>query len=110
MDTLVLALSIMSARLGHVYCIASSDDCLVLANGINLSLFSFFYSWHDAGTYDAKTKTGGPNGSIRNKKEYEQAANRGLETAINFCGNINLPAFSFRQTQFFSLFSLPLPN
>ncbi|KAM2731904.1 hypothetical protein EV2_035515 [Malus domestica] len=25
-------------------------------------------SWHDAWTYDAKTKTGGPNGLIRNEE------------------------------------------
>ncbi|KAM1242816.1 hypothetical protein ACFX2G_035127 [Malus domestica] len=25
-------------------------------------------SWHDAGTYDAKMKTGGPNGLIRNEE------------------------------------------
>ncbi|MBA0849942.1 hypothetical protein Goshw_023033 [Gossypium schwendimanii] len=26
-------------------------------------------AWHDAGTYDVNTKTGGPNGSIRNEEE-----------------------------------------
>ena len=26
----------------------------------------FRLAWHDADTYDAKKKTGGPNGSIRN--------------------------------------------
>lgn len=43
-------------------------------------------SWHDAGTYDAKTKTGGANGSIRNEKEYSHDANAGLKIAIDFCG------------------------
>ncbi|WOL16787.1 hypothetical protein Cni_G25575 [Canna indica] len=40
-------------------------------------------AWHDAGTYDAKTKTGGPNGSIRLKEEYSHAANAGLKIAID---------------------------
>ncbi|KAF9682185.1 hypothetical protein SADUNF_Sadunf05G0082400 [Salix dunnii] len=45
-------------------------------------------AWHDAGTYDAKTKTGGPNGSIRNEKELAHAANNGLKIAIDFCEGI----------------------
>ncbi|GFY87912.1 ascorbate peroxidase 3 [Actinidia rufa] len=39
--------------------------------------------WHDAGTYDAKTKTGGPNGSIRN--ELNHVANKGLNIAVDLC-------------------------
>ncbi|CAL1361135.1 unnamed protein product [Linum trigynum] len=42
-------------------------------------------AWHDAGTYDAKTRTGGPNGSIRGRNELSHAANSGLNTAIDFC-------------------------
>ncbi|XP_052195568.1 L-ascorbate peroxidase 3-like [Diospyros lotus] len=42
-------------------------------------------AWHDAGTYDAKTKTGGPNGSIRNERELNHSANNGLKIAIEFC-------------------------
>ncbi|XP_062186300.1 probable L-ascorbate peroxidase 3, peroxisomal [Phragmites australis] len=41
-------------------------------------------AWHDAGTYDAKTKTGGPNGSVRFPVEYNHAANAGLKIAIDF--------------------------
>jgi L-ascorbate peroxidase len=44
------------------------------------------YRWHDAGTYDAKTRTGGPNGSIRNQQELNHAANKGLKTAVELCG------------------------
>ncbi|WVZ84006.1 hypothetical protein U9M48_031090 [Paspalum notatum var. saurae] len=40
-------------------------------------------AWHDAGTYDAKTNTGGPNGSIRFPQEYSHAANAGLKIAID---------------------------
>lgn len=42
--------------------------------------------WHDAGTYDAKTKTGGPNGSIRNEREMNHSANNGLRLAVQLCG------------------------
>ena len=45
-----------------------------------------FYSWHDAGTYDAKTKTGGANGSIRTEKESSHGANAGIHIALGFCG------------------------
>jgi len=45
--------------------------------------------WHDAGTYDVKTGTGGPNGSIRNAPELNHAANKGLQTAVLFCGEFS---------------------
>ncbi|KAL9238393.1 hypothetical protein vseg_012821 [Gypsophila vaccaria] len=45
-------------------------------------------AWHDAGTYDAKTKTGGPNGSIRNEEECAHGANNGLKKAIDWCEEI----------------------
>lgn len=46
----------------------------------------YVYRWHDAGTYDAKTKTGGPNGSIRNEEECAHGANNGLKKAVDWCG------------------------
>lgn len=45
-------------------------------------------AWHDAGTYDASTRTGGPNGSIRNEREFTHGANNGLKIAIDFCEGI----------------------
>ncbi|KAA8531998.1 hypothetical protein F0562_006860 [Nyssa sinensis] len=42
-------------------------------------------AWHDAGTYDAETRTGGPNGSIRNEEEYNHSSNNGLKIAIDLC-------------------------
>ncbi|RVX16759.1 putative L-ascorbate peroxidase 3, peroxisomal [Vitis vinifera] len=39
-------------------------------------------------TYDALTKTGGPNGSIRNPQELNHSANRGLETAVDLCEKV----------------------
>ncbi|XP_057456558.1 L-ascorbate peroxidase 3 [Lotus japonicus] len=45
-------------------------------------------AWHDAGTYDARTKTGGPNGSIRNEEEFSHGANNGLKKALDFCEEV----------------------
>ncbi|KAL0383942.1 UNVERIFIED_CONTAM: L-ascorbate peroxidase 3 [Sesamum radiatum] len=45
-------------------------------------------AWHDAGTYDVNTKTGGPNGSIRNEEEYNHGANSGLKIALEFCEQV----------------------
>lgn len=53
--------------------------------------WNVYCRWHDAGTYDAKTKTGGPDGSIRNEKELAHAANNGLKIAIDFCGEFLTP-------------------
>eukprot|EP00043_Microstomoeca_roanoka_P012450 m.120540 g.120540 ORF g.120540 m.120540 type:complete len:302 (+) comp15497_c0_seq4:465-1370(+) len=39
-------------------------------------------AWHDAGTYDKATKTGGPNGSVRFQEETVHAANAGLPWAV----------------------------
>lgn len=36
------------------------------------------YAWHDAGTWDPTTKTGGPNGSLRFDRELSHGANTGL--------------------------------
>lgn len=38
--------------------------------------------WHSAGTYDWKTKTGGPFGTIRHPEELAHAANNGLDIAV----------------------------
>ncbi|CAL9223219.1 unnamed protein product [Arabidopsis halleri] len=45
-------------------------------------------AWHDAGTYDAESKTGGPNGSIRNEEEYSHGANSGLKIALDLCEEV----------------------
>ncbi|KAF2552840.1 hypothetical protein F2Q68_00037844 [Brassica cretica] len=45
-------------------------------------------AWHDAGTYDVQTKTGGPNGSIRNEEEYTHGANSGLKIALELCEGV----------------------
>ena len=39
------------------------------------------YAWHDAGTFCKKTKTGGPNASIRFESEIGHDANAGLPIA-----------------------------
>ncbi|CAA7399667.1 unnamed protein product [Spirodela intermedia] len=47
-------------------------------------------AWHDAGTYDVNTKTGGPNGSIRHEEEYKHGANAGLKIAIDLCETVKV--------------------
>lgn len=54
--------------------------------GSEAALTLIFDRWHDAGTYDAKSKTGGPNGSIKSVDELKHSANTGLEIAVGLCG------------------------
>ncbi|XP_057982993.1 L-ascorbate peroxidase, cytosolic [Malania oleifera] len=39
-------------------------------------------AWHSAGTYDVKTKTGGPFGTMKYSAELAHAANNGLDIAV----------------------------
>ncbi|KAH9608352.1 hypothetical protein KSS87_017807 [Heliosperma pusillum] len=45
-------------------------------------------AFHDAGTYDAKTNTGGTNGSVRN--EMSTAPNVGMQAALDFCEQVKV--------------------
>lgn len=38
--------------------------------------------WHSAGTYDVKTKTGGPFGTMKHAEELAHGANNGLDIAV----------------------------
>lgn len=38
--------------------------------------------WHSAGTFDSKTKTGGPFGTIKHQAELAHGANNGLDIAV----------------------------
>ncbi|XP_038900655.1 L-ascorbate peroxidase, cytosolic-like [Benincasa hispida] len=40
-------------------------------------------AWHSAGTFDVKTKTGGPFGTMKNAAELAHGANKGLDIAVN---------------------------
>ncbi|KAG6552695.1 hypothetical protein Mapa_005642 [Marchantia paleacea] len=40
-------------------------------------------AWHSAGTFDHKTKTGGPYGTMKNAEELAHGANAGLNIAVN---------------------------
>lgn len=42
----------------------------------------FIYRWHSAGTYDVKTKTGGPFGTMKHPEELAHEANNGLDIAV----------------------------
>ncbi|KAE9612938.1 putative L-ascorbate peroxidase [Lupinus albus] len=63
----------------HLRALISSRNCAPLMLRL---------AWHDAGTYDDKTKTGGPNGSIRNVQELNHSANKGLQKAVQFCEEV----------------------
>ena len=39
-------------------------------------------AWHSAGTFDVKTKTGGPFGTMKQSAELAHAANNGLDIAV----------------------------
>ena len=41
-------------------------------------------AWHDAGTFDARTGTGGADGSIRFDQELSHGANAGLDKAVRY--------------------------
>ncbi|CAL9094960.1 unnamed protein product [Musa textilis] len=58
-------------------------DLRALISSKNCAPIMLRLAWHDAGTYDAKTKTGGPNGSIRFEEEYSHGSNAGLKIAID---------------------------
>lgn len=63
-------------------------DLRALISSKNCAPIILRLAWHDAGTYDANRKNGGPNGSIRNEVEYNHAANRGLKIAIDLCEEV----------------------
>nr|KYP66606.1 L-ascorbate peroxidase 3, peroxisomal [Cajanus cajan] len=45
-------------------------------------------AWNDACTYDAQTRTGGANASIRTPQELKHQANIGLERAVRLCEEV----------------------
>lgn len=50
--------------------------------GCEIDLFFKWFRWHSAGTYDVKTKTGGPFGTMRLAAEQAHSANNGLDIAV----------------------------
>ncbi|CAN0846100.1 L-ascorbate peroxidase 3 [Linum grandiflorum] len=63
-------------------------DLRALISSKNCAPIMLRLAWHDAGTYDKNTKTGGPNGSIRNDEELAHGANSGLKIALDFCEEV----------------------
>merc|ERR1712054_128428 len=61
-------------------------------------------SWHDAGTYDCKDKTGGPRGCMRFEGgEAGYGANAGLQIARNMLEDIKKKYPDFSYADFWSL-------
>ncbi|XP_017627011.1 L-ascorbate peroxidase, cytosolic-like [Gossypium arboreum] len=54
-------------------------------------------AWHSAGTFDVKTKTGGPFGTMKQPAELAHAANNGLDIAVRLLEPIKeqLPILSY---------------
>ncbi|KAL2937109.1 L-ascorbate peroxidase 3 [Bienertia sinuspersici] len=63
-------------------------DLRSLISNRNCAPIMLRLAWHDAGTYCAKTNTGGPNGSIRNEEECAHGANNGLKKAVDWCEEV----------------------
>ncbi|KAJ8631595.1 hypothetical protein MRB53_024918 [Persea americana] len=63
-------------------------DLRALISSKNCAPIMLRLAWHDAGTYDVNTKTGGPNGSIRNEEEYRHGSNNGLKISIDLCEEV----------------------
>jgi len=61
-------------------------------------------SWHDAGTYDMKSNTGGPRACMRFKGgEADHGANAGLQTARDLLEPIKRKHSDFSNADFWSL-------
>lgn len=71
-------------------CVSSNTSCVFfvclyfLKTHVSffLLLFGKMCRWHSAGTFDKKTKTGGPFGTIRLSQELADDANKGLDIAV----------------------------
>lgn len=64
------------------------NDLLNLVKEKNCGPILIRFSWHDAGTYCQKTKTGGPGATIRFEPECLHAANAGLKIALDLVSDI----------------------
>ena len=61
----------------HVYaclCFGCVNECALPWRGL--------FRWHSAGTFDVKTRTGGPFGTMKHPEELAHAANNGLDIAV----------------------------
>lgn len=68
--------------------------------------FLCVFRWHSAGTFDVKTRTGGPFGTIKHPAELAHGANNGLDIAVRLLEPLKeqFPTLSyadFYQVRFF---------
>ncbi|KAL1545877.1 L-ascorbate peroxidase 1, cytosolic [Salvia divinorum] len=67
-------------------------------------LIGIFQSrWHSAGTYDVKTKTGEPFGTIRNNQELAHGANNGLDIVVRLLEPIKQQFPTLNYANFYKL-------
>lgn len=57
----------------------------LVQNNNNAAPILLRLAFHDAGNYNATTKQGGANGSVRFTQELNRPANKGMENAVKFC-------------------------
>jgi L-ascorbate peroxidase len=62
-------------------------------------------AWHGAGTFDCKSKTGGPFGTIRNAEELAHGANAGLDIAVKLLQPIKDQFPIITYADFYQVFS-----
>ncbi|KAG4188949.1 hypothetical protein ERO13_A08G196000v2 [Gossypium hirsutum] len=65
-------------------------------------------AWHSAGTFDVKTKTGGPFGTMKQPAELAHAANNGLDIAVRLLDPIKSSSLYFHTLTSISLLVLVL--
>uniref|UniRef100_A0A2P2LNY0 L-ascorbate peroxidase cytosolic-like n=1 Tax=Rhizophora mucronata TaxID=61149 RepID=A0A2P2LNY0_RHIMU len=68
-----------------------------LINEKNCAPIMLRLAWHSAGTFDVKSKTGGPFGTMKNPSELAHEANNGLDIAVRLLEPIKaqFPNISF---------------
>ncbi len=66
---------------------------------------AFGTRWHGAGTFDCKSKTGGPFGTIRNAEELAHGANAGLDIAVKLLQPIKDQFPIITYADFYQVFS-----
>lgn len=71
-------------------------------------LLWLWFRWHSAGTFDVKTKTGGPFGTMRYSAELAHGANNGLDIAVRLLEPIKEQFAILSYADFYQVLSILL--